>query len=287
MVSGPGTVAFANPNAASTTATFSAAGVYNLRLTASDGLLTAGDDIVITVDPAPPGSVPASNLRLWLRADTGVTLAAGKVSAWADQSGSGTNAVQSMSANQPTVVANAVNGLPAVEFDGLNDYLTFNLPINDLTGMTIVLVGASTSPTQDGSWHGATHSAIFWNETSDWCATSLTPYSGVVKFRFGTGQSNNLPAWTRPSPIGSEFTVTTAIKNGATEMLFIDGSLVLTAGGKLGVIRGTRPAGNLGRGYNDNTFFAGRIAEVLVYDRALTDAERQILDQYLAGRYGR
>jgi Galactose oxidase-like, Early set domain/K319L-like, PKD domain/Glyoxal oxidase N-terminus len=38
-VSGPGTVTFANPNAASTTATFSAAGAYSLQLTASDSAL--------------------------------------------------------------------------------------------------------------------------------------------------------------------------------------------------------------------------------------------------------
>jgi hypothetical protein len=49
QVSGPGTVMFANPNAAATTATFSAAGPYVLRLTANDGSLSASDDVAITV----------------------------------------------------------------------------------------------------------------------------------------------------------------------------------------------------------------------------------------------
>ena len=44
-VSGPGTVTFANANVLSTTATFSAAGTYVLRLTASDSLLTSTDDV--------------------------------------------------------------------------------------------------------------------------------------------------------------------------------------------------------------------------------------------------
>jgi RHS repeat-associated protein len=48
-VSGPATVTFSNPSSVSTTATFSAAGVYYLRLTASDGALTSSDDIVVTV----------------------------------------------------------------------------------------------------------------------------------------------------------------------------------------------------------------------------------------------
>jgi hypothetical protein len=49
-VSGPGTVTFGNANALSTTATFSAAGAYVLRLTASDSVLTSTDDVAITVN---------------------------------------------------------------------------------------------------------------------------------------------------------------------------------------------------------------------------------------------
>src|SRR5204863_310449 len=50
MVRGPGTVVFATPAAASTTATFTAQGLYVLRLTASDGELQASDDATVAVD---------------------------------------------------------------------------------------------------------------------------------------------------------------------------------------------------------------------------------------------
>ena len=50
--SGPGTVTFGNLNAVDTTATFSAAGSYVLRLTANDGQLATFDEIMITVAPA-------------------------------------------------------------------------------------------------------------------------------------------------------------------------------------------------------------------------------------------
>ena len=56
--SGPGTVTFANPTATDTTATFSAAGTYVLRLTANDGALTAQDEVTVTVNPATPGNTP-------------------------------------------------------------------------------------------------------------------------------------------------------------------------------------------------------------------------------------
>jgi hypothetical protein len=69
-VSGPGTVTFANPAAAATTATFSAAGTYVLRLTGSDGALQATDDVTVTVAPA--NKAPIVNAGL----DVAVTLPA-------------------------------------------------------------------------------------------------------------------------------------------------------------------------------------------------------------------
>ncbi len=51
-VSGPGTVTFGNSSAPSTGATFSTSGVYVLRLTANDGALTQTDDVDINVLPS-------------------------------------------------------------------------------------------------------------------------------------------------------------------------------------------------------------------------------------------
>src|SRR5439155_20461276 len=51
--SGPGTVTFSNPSALNATATFSTAGTYVLRLTASDTALSSSADVTITVNPVP------------------------------------------------------------------------------------------------------------------------------------------------------------------------------------------------------------------------------------------
>ena len=58
MDSGPGTVTFANPAATVTNATFSVAGTYVLRLTASDSALSASSPVTITVLSAPPVNQP-------------------------------------------------------------------------------------------------------------------------------------------------------------------------------------------------------------------------------------
>jgi hypothetical protein len=59
-VSGPGTVTFGNASAANTTAQFSAAGTYVLRLTANDGSLQTSDDVTVIVQPAAAVNQPPS-----------------------------------------------------------------------------------------------------------------------------------------------------------------------------------------------------------------------------------
>jgi hypothetical protein len=61
QVSGAGTVTFANPTAAATTATFASEGTYVLRLTATDGALQASDDMTVLVNAAPTNQPPVVN----------------------------------------------------------------------------------------------------------------------------------------------------------------------------------------------------------------------------------
>ncbi|HWS87495.1 MAG TPA: RHS repeat-associated core domain-containing protein [Pyrinomonadaceae bacterium] len=61
---GPGSVTFANPNAAATAATFSAPGLYLVRLTASDTQFSNLNDALVTVHPAnKPPTVSAGPAR--------------------------------------------------------------------------------------------------------------------------------------------------------------------------------------------------------------------------------
>jgi len=63
-VSGPGSVTFVAPSAVDTTANFSVAGSYVLRMAVSDGTLNASDDVTITVNASGAGAVTMREIRI-------------------------------------------------------------------------------------------------------------------------------------------------------------------------------------------------------------------------------
>jgi hypothetical protein len=113
----------------------------------------------------------------------------------------------------------------------------------------------------------------------------FSPSQTNAFFRFGTTQVNNQPVYARPVNIGGDFSLTTAIHDSNTDSLFVNGILVLKQQGKHAAISGTVPTATIGAGLN-NTFFTGNIGEILIYDRALSDGEREIVEHYLAVKYG-
>ncbi len=77
QISGPGTASFGNALAVDTTASFSLAGTYVLRLTASDGFLIAFDEVQIIVSPAGP-VIPPDPVVVAPLLDRSVTTTLGK-----------------------------------------------------------------------------------------------------------------------------------------------------------------------------------------------------------------
>ncbi len=90
-IGGPGDVTFGTGTSLSTTASFSEAGIYALRLTVSDSQISAHDDVTVYVNP-PAGANPAGDLTRFLEQATwGPTsadlahLQAKGIAAWLDE----------------------------------------------------------------------------------------------------------------------------------------------------------------------------------------------------------
>ena len=78
-VSGPGTVTFGNANAVDTTASFSAEGTYVLRLSVTDSVLSAADEVTVTVSPATGGGGATFETSIALGSDDAEQRATGGV----------------------------------------------------------------------------------------------------------------------------------------------------------------------------------------------------------------
>jgi hypothetical protein len=80
-VSGSGTVTFGNAAAIDTTASFSQAGTYVLRITADDSALQRSDDVQITVNPVPDTATPVRSNGTVNGQASGATLPTGTTQA--------------------------------------------------------------------------------------------------------------------------------------------------------------------------------------------------------------
>jgi hypothetical protein len=84
----------------------------------------------------------------------------GFVTTWYDQSGNGRNATQTNALNQPQIVSSGSvileNGKPSVQFDGSNDYVSYNSALlNNATDVYSSVVFSTTSTTTNQIVHSS------------------------------------------------------------------------------------------------------------------------------------
>ncbi len=156
--------------------------------------------------PDPAKKVPVNGLREWLRADqidNSYLLAplSGMVfTTWADASGKGSSATADP-ASAPTVNYDGPNCTKVVSLR-TPEQMSFNLPINGWTGMTVFLAAQSyTDPNQI-----VQNSLLFWRETDLWGATFLALFR-----RMRISASAQRRSITSPSTRGRSISEATSI----------------------------------------------------------------------------
>lgn len=116
------------------------------------------DSIAATINVADdPALTVREDLTLWLRADALADSNNGKpVPIFPDASGKKLHAQQAAEAGQPLLVAQAINGKPALRFDGKDDFY-FLGALSDSTPATIFAVWAK--PTEGGTAYQRVYSS--------------------------------------------------------------------------------------------------------------------------------
>lgn len=223
---------------------------------------------------------------LWLDAadSSTITIATG-VSQWNDKSGNGRNVSQATPAAQPALNANALNGLPVVAFDAVNDTL-FNTSaalLRNLSGATVFMVGRkATSPTSGFQLYitvstGGARTSFLYNSGG---STGLI--IGARRTSTDTTQTAGITTYT------SDFQIQVGRYDyiGANLQLWLNGTLndqrVFQTSGVTDNDAGALYLGSTGSG----SFVNAQIGEVLIYYSALSTNDRQIVEGYLAWKWG-
>jgi len=287
-------------NTLSVTVSLRTAGDVNLTAIATDN---RGDSTMASVtikgtssSPAPAEPV-ASGLQLWLRADAGITKGASgtTVAAWTDQRPNGPQATQGFNPDfEPTLRASAVNGLPAVHFDGVDDFLSIpNSPaFQPQSGDWTVFFVAKRAGTSRGDFPQVIGSRP-WNAGSDkgW-AVSFNA-RGLVASHYADGsKGHDVPGVLSTSALSLDtFQAWQVEENRTAGYTAFYGN-----GGVDRIFRTAMPEAALDQANDiyigsevdgaDNRRANIQIAEILVYNRALSKEDREAVGAYLGGRYG-
>ncbi|WP_437723085.1 carboxypeptidase regulatory-like domain-containing protein [Sorangium sp. So ce861] len=223
-------------------------------------------------DPnAPPASssAPPAGMKLWLRADTGVTASAGKVSSWQDQSGNGLNGTMAVASRQPSLVASALSGKPVIRFDGAQS-LGITSPIQPAT-FTIFIVGKNSKTSEGfsiilGPGGSTPNNQFRWENGSQALLVGIGNGMPIIRTTIGDTRA---------------YHALSARYDGATMAVFRDGRPISTHSF---ATTGPWVLGQIGAWYSSD-FMVGDLAELLVYDTALSETDRSSVNSYLRDKY--
>ncbi|HEX4415017.1 MAG TPA: FecR domain-containing protein [Lacipirellulaceae bacterium] len=285
---------------------------YGLRK--SDTTLITADETRFIRDLAPrlpladlPPLPVRKNLALWLAADRMIeTDASGGVQSWSDllcdPSQTFQVALQLDPNARPHLVPDAMNGRPAVRFDGVDDYLV-TTPLETTDSQTIfVVLGLNNMRATEGqiiNYNGPPHREL----------SAFPTIPGVLHLseRRFSGGGFRLAGFVYPGGHNAEMAVGSHVRKtllaGSPELKApiaisfrydpVANSAALHVNGKLVAQKSAPwPVGLTSRkvigshGAKDGFYLNADIAEIVIYNQALSDSELKSVFGYLAARYG-
>jgi hypothetical protein len=230
-----------------------------------------------------------AGLQVWLdMADLGtITESGGDVSQVDDKSGQANHATQGDGARQPLTGSVMINGLNTLRFQ--SDQLI--VPNNSNDDMDIfIIANITTAGGGGGQWWG--NQGLYDSEEAGGQADfgSSVQASGLLGFGFGPGAAGgDSTAKTPGSVLGADHLLNMTRESIAADVrqIRVDGSLVVdtTTGNRRNTRNNIRRT--IGSIQTNGNYMADmKVAEILVYDRVLTAAERTQVEDYARAKWG-
>ncbi len=254
-------------------------------------------NITIT-GPAAPSSPPTNNLMVWLNAGSGVsTNSDGTVATWTDESKNGNDAtatnnlpydslIGTVSATLPPVYeAGAVNGQPALHFNGTNSLLTVADPgtaflAGDFTTFVVARFSQAFFSFSQTLWSKASNNLACPFDWSFPSGQSIV-WRGNGALGYGSAQVGA----TLAAPLDQFVNVGVASQGSTVTMYSGAGAIYSnTIASPAGDGAGSLPL-TIGMRDDGSTGLYGDIAEILIYSGAQSASNVAAIASYLNGKY--
>jgi len=227
-----------------------------------------------------PGGVGnTSTNSLWLDALNVLKVDGENVDVFPDVSGNSNNLIQISSVKQPVYKTSIVNGMPVVRFDGVNDDLLSNaIPALESANVTYFIVYKQGTPKNCGVMGSNYTSNIkkwqtYTSSTGFVVNAQYSPSINYIKYTDDYSQFNIMSSHITPTQIKT-------YKEGA--LIQTKSATYTTPSGHNFVVVGSYPSQN-----TNNKYLDGDVAEVIVFNSALNNLERVIVENYLSSKYNR
>ena len=233
------------------------------------------------------GTNGMSNLKLWLSANTIAGNSGDFVRELTDLSGHNNDAIQPNFIEQPSLQTNVINGNSSIRFDGVNDYMRGVLDNIVQAPATIV------TPTYFGMVNqGAGDNDYVFSMGQN---ASVNAHSGLSRRRNDIlADADKYYSWdggvARFGPVlnGQQWMTLYQVQDTAIpyHQFYMDGTLQ-------SVVDYTAPFATTARDFRIGRYIAnstgnylnGDVGEIIVYDKMLNSAERNILHAYIGAKY--
>ena len=237
------------------------------------------DSLVMCLDASQNKSYPTDlpvkgGLLLWLDAadDSTFSYSSGNiVSQWRDKSGLNNHSSQATVGNQPSR-STFQNSRKTVNFDGTNDFLDGTSALTLANGYTaFTIVKSSATGERD-------------------IITSTTAAQSADIYLYQQASSGKLGNWSNvytsnPISLNVWYLFSTNVSSVGSETLYLNGSSQTSNSRSLTNTRGYR-VGAYDTGTSSGEYWSGEIAEILIFNRALSSTEMKQVHTYLGQKWG-
>lgn len=218
-----------------------------------------------------------SHLKLWLRADEGITLNGGTVTEWSDQGPSASNVLQATLANQPTynTTSNLINFNSSLTFDGANDFMRPTSSIFGTGNLNYTTFGLVNSNINSGNRYWLSDGNAGCNSTVGFAHSGLNLANVNWCNDFNLGIISLGQTYIEGFSRNATGTLRTNYRDG-----FATGTNAVAGLNKVNGFTtiGATPA--------PGEFWNGLIGEIIAYDTIMSLVNQQKINSYLAVKWG-